>query len=113
MNWPSTRYPGSSRSLDQISSAQLRSPFVSGTGRAGAAQVPSGLDGGSIIGESSKIERAGALNNQHRAWQFEGATFIGMLEILAGLVSLVLFMLRPKEKEFLWFRHDDHFLCSN
>jgi hypothetical protein len=62
-----------------------------------------GLRRGIWIGQARLIRERGAVWDNERAWNQVTPLFLAMLESLAGLAALTLFVLRPREKEYLWF----------
>jgi sigma-B regulation protein RsbU (phosphoserine phosphatase) len=59
--------------------------------------------GGGLVGASSEIEKRDTLGWSSELWSLAGDYFMGLLEALAGLGGLVLFLARRKEPEYLWF----------
>jgi hypothetical protein len=62
-----------------------------------------GLVGGIRIGQARLIQDRGALWDHEAAWNQVTPLFLAMLECLAGLAAVALFLLRPQEREYLWF----------
>jgi len=62
-----------------------------------------GLDGDALIGKTDDIRARAALIERAKAWRWAGTTSVAVLEVLVGFASLALFLLRPREKEYLWF----------
>jgi len=65
--------------------------------------VSGGLHGGAIMGKTPYIHRRVAMLDRARAWRWAGMTSVAVLGTLIGMASLVLFLLRRREKEYLWF----------
>jgi phosphoserine phosphatase RsbU/P len=59
--------------------------------------------GGGLVGDSSFIAQRGELEWAQVHWSQASFMALGSLQMLAGLGALALFLLRRKEKEYLWF----------
>ena len=59
--------------------------------------------GGGLVGASSEIENRDALEWSNDLWSLAEHYFMGLLQALAGLGGLALFLTRRKEPEYLWF----------
>lgn len=59
--------------------------------------------GGGVVGASSEIEDRDALDWSSILWSLADDYLMGLLEALAGLGGLALFLARRKEPEYLWF----------
>lgn len=57
-----------------------------------------GIQGGIRIGSSPEIEDKRASDANRRAWSQTGAIFLGILELLAGLMALAFFVARRDEQ---------------
>jgi sigma-B regulation protein RsbU (phosphoserine phosphatase) len=62
-----------------------------------------GLQGGLLIGRLDLIKNLSGLNADKALEQYTSVIVFGFIFALAGLTSLGLFALRPREKEYLWF----------
>jgi hypothetical protein len=62
-----------------------------------------GLQGGLLIGRLDQIENLSGLNADRTLEQYTTIIVFGFVFALAGLTSLGLFALRPREKEYFWF----------
>jgi sigma-B regulation protein RsbU (phosphoserine phosphatase) len=58
---------------------------------------------GGLIGEATQIERRRSLLQTQSFWDSAADEFIAVLQALAGLGALALFLFRRKEREYLWF----------
>jgi len=69
-----------------------------------AGYVGGGINsGGALIGDASEIENRISAIRAQRLWADSADEILALLETLAGLGSLALFLLRRKEQEYLWF----------
>jgi hypothetical protein len=59
--------------------------------------------GGGLVGDSQEIEHRNALEKDSRLWSSASDLTLGLLETLAGMGALSLFLLRRREPEYLWF----------
>ena len=59
--------------------------------------------GGGLIGESSQIAQQNNGDRINLLWSMAGEQILALLETLAGLCALALFLLRRNEPEYLWF----------
>jgi sigma-B regulation protein RsbU (phosphoserine phosphatase) len=59
--------------------------------------------GGGLIGDAKEIEDRAFWNRTADFWWGAEREILGLLETLAGLGALALFILRRKEREYLWF----------
>jgi stage II sporulation SpoE-like protein len=62
-----------------------------------------GLQGGMLIGRTNLIDDYSVLIADRTVEQYTSRIVLAVLYTLAGLTSLALFVLRPREKEYLWF----------
>jgi phosphoserine phosphatase RsbU/P len=62
-----------------------------------------GLQGGMLIGRTNLIDDYSILTEDRTVEQDTSSIVLAVLYTLAGLTSLALFVLRPREKEYLWF----------
>jgi Stage II sporulation protein E (SpoIIE)/7TM diverse intracellular signalling len=68
-----------------------------------SSYVSGGLNGDALMGKTPDIHRRVAMLDRARAWRWAGLTSVAVLGTLIGTASLVLFLLRRREKEYLWF----------
>jgi sigma-B regulation protein RsbU (phosphoserine phosphatase) len=69
-----------------------------------ATYFPGGLRKGTLIGKRDLIQDWGALKYRDAAWRYVlSDSVLGVLETLTGLAALALFVLRRREREYLWF----------
>ena len=59
--------------------------------------------GGSLIGDADMIANRDALSRGSHHWELSSTMILALLETLAGIGALVLFLLRRSEREYLWF----------
>jgi hypothetical protein len=59
--------------------------------------------GGGLVGDTQEIEHRNALEKDSRLWSMATYQTLGLLEALAGIGALSLFLLRRREPEYLWF----------
>jgi hypothetical protein len=65
--------------------------------------VSGGLDGDALIGLTPELHARVAMLDRARAWRWAGLTSVALLGEFVAIASLMLFMLRTNEKEYLWF----------
>jgi hypothetical protein len=63
----------------------------------------SGLEHGVLVGDARLIQQLSLLNTRNLFWRSTSRIFLTFLEILAAIAALVLFSVRSREKEYLWF----------
>ena len=63
----------------------------------------SGLEPGMLAGDTRLIQQSLLLKTRDLFWHSTGTIFLTLLEILAAIAALVLFRVRKREKEYLWF----------
>lgn len=63
----------------------------------------SGLEHGILVGDAPLIQELALLNTRNLFWLSTSRIFLTLLEILAAIAVLVLFSVRSREKEYLWF----------
>jgi sigma-B regulation protein RsbU (phosphoserine phosphatase) len=61
------------------------------------------LYGGATVGESQRVRYLDEQLRNSRHWIFNSTLILALLQTLAALGSLALFLLRPPEREYLWF----------
>ena len=59
--------------------------------------------GGGLAGDSQEIEHRNTQEKDTRLWLSASELTLGLLETLAGMGALCLFLLRRSEREYLWF----------
>ncbi|MGA2046638.1 MAG: SpoIIE family protein phosphatase [Terracidiphilus sp.] len=59
--------------------------------------------GGGLVGDSREIRQRDTLEWAWWRWRFAGQQTVALLQTLAGFGMLAVFLLRRKEKEYLWF----------
>ena len=59
--------------------------------------------GGSLIGSTKEIQRSYAEYRAARCWSFSSHVILSLLQTLAAIAVLLLFLLRRSEREYLWF----------
>jgi phosphoserine phosphatase RsbU/P len=59
--------------------------------------------GGSLIGDADQIANRDSLSRGSHHWDLASTMILALLETLAGIGALVLFLLRRTEREYLWF----------
>ncbi len=59
--------------------------------------------GGGLIGATSVVESYDAQRVAARHWSLSSAPTLALLQSLAGLYAIALFLLRRSEREYLWF----------
>jgi hypothetical protein len=59
--------------------------------------------GGGLVGDTTQIQYRLGLERSSQFWSFGSNEVLGLLEALAGFGTLMLFLLRRKESEYLWF----------
>ena len=68
-----------------------------------ARYIGGGLRGGIELGNTKLIQDRGALRDLGEHWNTVSTIFLAIFEALAGLAGGAFFLLRPREKEYLWF----------
>lgn len=68
-----------------------------------AAFLPSGLRVGSRVGTAAALQSRLELTTAANAWDRVDTVLLAVLETLAGVAALALFLFRGEEKEYLWF----------
>ncbi|MFP5235256.1 MAG: SpoIIE family protein phosphatase [Acidobacteriota bacterium] len=69
-----------------------------------AEYTPGGLHGNLLLGARERILQHAAMENQSFAWQrATAADVLTILYLLAGLSAFALYLLRQREKEYVWF----------
>jgi hypothetical protein len=59
--------------------------------------------GGGLVGRSFLLQRQGKLSDDSRLLRNGGAYTVALAEGIAGLLALLLFLIRRTEREYLWF----------
>jgi sigma-B regulation protein RsbU (phosphoserine phosphatase) len=59
--------------------------------------------GGGLIGDTDQIANRDSLSRGSHHWDLASTMILALLETLAGVGALVLFLLRRSEREYLWF----------
>jgi hypothetical protein len=63
-----------------------------------------GLSKGTLIGRRDLVQVWGAMKDHEKAWNYVlSDSVLGLLQTLTGIGALALFVLRRREKEYLWF----------
>ena len=68
-----------------------------------AMYLGGGLRGDFRIGATELVQNLSITRNHESAWSLNSGVFLALFEILAALAALAFFVLRPREKEYLWF----------
>jgi sigma-B regulation protein RsbU (phosphoserine phosphatase) len=61
------------------------------------------VTGGGLVGDNGQIDQLDALRWADLHWKLTSYQTLALLQMLAGFGTLALFVLRYKEKEYLWF----------
>ncbi len=61
------------------------------------------VTGGGLIGPSEMVEAWAADKLHAELWDLSSSMILALLQMLAGIAALALFLLRRSEKEYLWF----------
>jgi hypothetical protein len=59
--------------------------------------------GGALIGQTDDISRRDILSRSAHHWDLSATMILALLQTLAGIGALALFLLRRSEREYLWF----------
>jgi hypothetical protein len=59
--------------------------------------------GGGLVGDAAQLLQRRNYEISHAQWKSAGTYTVALLQTLAGLGALILFLLRRKEPEYLWF----------
>jgi Stage II sporulation protein E (SpoIIE) len=62
-----------------------------------------GFDAAPIFGDSAAVARWADLQIHDRFWNTANVQFIDLVNITGAVLGLVLFLLRPSEREYLWY----------
>ena len=60
-------------------------------------------EGGALIGDQDTIERRDSVSSRAHHWDLSSTMILALLQTLAAIGALSLFLLRRSEKEYLWF----------
>jgi sigma-B regulation protein RsbU (phosphoserine phosphatase) len=60
-------------------------------------------EGGALIGDQDTIERRESISSRAHHWDLSSTMILALLQTLAAIGALSLFLLRRSEKEYLWF----------
>jgi len=65
--------------------------------------IGGGMSGGLRIGDPQILQELSESNDHNLRWSMSGQIFLSILQGIAGLSALSLFLMRRREQEYLWF----------
>jgi hypothetical protein len=71
-----------------------------------------GLSGSPVIGEARQLQDWMTLQDQKTFWGLSAQNILGLLNLVYGIAGIALFLMRRKERLYLWYGLGGLFICA-